>query len=93
MHVNLRIAIIGCCLALVACATAAAADMPEDLEFHEWSVWIGEPQAKQMNAHLLHPSAMPWVVDTERCRRHEGDKPEPSPLSMLTAYGTPNEAG
>ena len=92
MHVNLRIAIIGCCLALVACATAVAADMPEDLEFHEWSVWIGEPQAKQMNAHLLHPSAMPGVVDTERSRRHEGDKPEPSPLSVLTAYGTPPEA-
>ncbi|HVW01692.1 MAG TPA: hypothetical protein VHB77_15175, partial [Planctomycetaceae bacterium] len=92
MHVKLRIAITGCCLALVACATAVAAEMPEDLEFHEWSVWIGEPQAKQMNAHLLHPSAMPGVVDTERSRRHDGDKPEPSPLNMLTVYGTPPEA-
>jgi hypothetical protein len=59
------------------------------LELHEWSVWLGEPQGKQINSLTDYTSAMPGVVETERSRRRETEKPAPSPLSVMTLYGEP----
>jgi hypothetical protein len=50
-------------------------------------VWVGEPQAPAMNAVANYTSAMPGVVETERSRRREADKPGPTPMSLLTLYG------
>ena len=60
-------------------------------EIHEWSVWVGEPQGKQVNAVADYASAMPGVVETERPRRLESTKPVPSPVSVMTLYGEPPE--
>jgi hypothetical protein len=62
-----------------------------NLEIHEWSVWLAEPQGMQFNAATEYRSAMPGLVDTDRSRRPEGDKPGPSPLSLMTIYGDPPE--
>src|SRR5262249_43240330 len=69
----------------------ARADDAPLLEIHEWSVWIGEPQGKAINSLTDHASAMPGVVETERSRRRESDKPSPSPVGVMTLYGEPPE--
>ena len=69
----------------------AFADDAPPLELHEWSVWLGEPQNKQINAAADYPTAMPSLVDSERSRRRESDKPKPSPIGLMTIYGTPPE--
>lgn len=75
---------------LVAGQLATAAD-DTNLEVHEWSVWFGEPQGKQFNASADFPTAMPGLVDSERSRRRDADKPKPTPVSLMTLYGTPPE--
>jgi hypothetical protein len=77
-------------LALLACASARAEDLPP-LELHEWSVWLAEPQGKEINSLTSYISAMPGVVETERSRRRELEKPGPSPLGVMTLYGEPPE--
>ena len=70
------------------------ADDPATLEVHEWSVWVGEPQARGVNAVADYVSAMPGLVETERSRRRDPGKPTPSPispLSVMTLYGQPPE--
>lgn len=70
----------------------AADDDGPPLELHEWSVWLGEPQSKSLNASADYPTTMPGLVDSERSRRRETDKkPKPSPIGMITLYGTPPE--
>jgi hypothetical protein len=69
---------------------ARAEDAPP-LELHEWSVWIGEPQGKAINSLTDFASAMPGVVETDRSRRRESEKPAPSPLGVMTLYGEPPE--
>ena len=69
---------------------AQAEDAPP-LELHEWSVWLAEPQGKEINTLASHASAMPGVVETERSRRREADKPAPSPVGVMTLYGEPPE--
>ena len=64
-------------------------DLP--LELHEWSVWLGEPQSKQINAGAVYPTAMPSLVESERNRRREADKQKPSPIGLMTIYGNPPE--
>ena len=64
-------------------------DLP--LELHEWSVWLGEPQSKQINAGAIYPTAMPSLVESERNRRREADKQKPSPIGLMTIYGNPPE--
>ncbi len=64
-------------------------DDSPNLEVHEWSVWLAEPQGKQINGAADYPTAMPGIVETERARRREADKPKPSPVSLMTIYGTP----
>jgi hypothetical protein len=80
-----------------ACGTAGrltAADEPTTLEVHEWSVWVGEPQAKGINSVAGYVSAMPGLVETDRSRRRDAGKltlsPIP-PLSVMTLYGPPPE--
>jgi hypothetical protein len=79
------------CLASVCCSSRARADDAPPLEIHEWSVWIGEPQGKAINSVTDFASAMPGVVETERSRRRESEKPAPSPLGVMTLYGEPPE--
>jgi hypothetical protein len=79
-----------CDLAPTSSRRAAAEDAPP-LELHEWSVWLGEPQGKAINSLTDHASAMPGVVETERGRRRESEKPAPSPLGVMTLYGEPPE--
>lgn len=78
-----------CLLSGLAVANFATAADDGNLEVHEWSVWFGEPQGKQFNASADFPTAMPGLVDSERSRRREADKPKPSPISLMTLYGTP----
>lgn len=64
------------------------------LEVHEWSVWIGEPQARGINSVSDYLSAMPGVVETDRSRRRDPSKPPESPvtpLCVMTLYGPPPE--
>ncbi len=78
--------------ALIGCP--AIADDAPAFEVHEWSVWVGEPQAKGMNSQIDYLSAMPGLVETERSRRREPGKSSPSamtPLSVMTLYGQPPE--
>lgn len=75
---------------LVVAGLASAAD-EGNLEVHEWSVWFGEPQGKQFNASADFPTAMPGLVDSERSRRRDTDKPKPTPVSLMTLHGTPPE--
>src|SRR5690242_5642304 len=77
-------------LAALASAPARAEDAP-NLEIHEWSVWLAEPQGMQFNTLSEYRSCMPGLVDTERSRRPDIDKPGPSPLSLMTIYGEPPE--
>ncbi len=77
-------------VALIPTARARAEDAPP-LELHEWSVWLAEPQGKEINTLASHASAMPGVVETERSRRREADKPAPSPVGVMTLYGEPPE--
>jgi hypothetical protein len=77
-------------VALLAADRAHAEDAPP-LELHEWSVWLAEPQGKEINTLASHASAMPGVVETERSRRREADKPAPSPVGVMTLYGEPPE--
>jgi hypothetical protein len=72
-------------------SSQARADDAPNLELHEWSVWLGESQGKQINSLTDYTSAMPGVVETERSRRRESEKPAPSPLSVMTLYGDPPE--
>jgi len=68
----------------------ALADEPA-IEVHEWSVWVAEPQGTHMNALADYRSAMPGLVDTERSRLRDADKPGPTPVSLMTIYGEPPE--
>lgn len=89
------------CLCLILAAFAllfnlppVTAQDPAAFEVHEWSVWVGEPQATGINAVAGYLSAMPGLVETERSRRRDSAKGAPSPispLSMMTLYGTPPE--
>ncbi|MBC8003153.1 MAG: hypothetical protein H7X97_11260, partial [Opitutaceae bacterium] len=65
------------------------ADDAPVMEVHEWSVWVGEPQAKGVNSVAAYISAMPGLVETDRSRRPETGKPGPSPLTVMTLYGQP----
>jgi hypothetical protein len=85
-----RILLLLALLAALGSAPARADDAP-NLEIHEWSVWLAEPQAMQFNGLTEYRSAMPGLVDTERSRRPDIDKPGPSPLSLMTVYGEPPE--
>jgi hypothetical protein len=67
------------------------ADEGPDLEIHEWSVWLAEPQGKQMNGLADYTSAMPGLVETERARRRDAKPLGPAPMSLMTIYGTPPE--
>lgn len=78
-------------IALGTTTTGIAADDDLPLELHEWSVWLGEPQSKQINAATAYPTAMPSLVDSERNRRREVDKQKPSPIGLMTIYGNPPE--
>lgn len=80
------------CLLMLALAgqMALAADETPLLELHEWSVWIGEPQAKTINGGNDYPTAMPGLVETERSRKRE-EKPKPAPIGVMTIYGEPPE--
>jgi hypothetical protein len=77
-------------LAALACSPTRGEDAV-NLEIHEWSVWLAEPQGTQFNAASEYRSAMPGLVDTDRSRRLDADKPGPSPLSLMTIYGDPPE--
>jgi hypothetical protein len=57
---------------------------PAQLQVHEWSVWITEPTQGVVNAVGGYPSAMPGIVETTRSRRAEPQRPNVSPLSMIT---------
>ena len=72
-------------------ASSAHAEDPPPLELHEWSVWLAEPQGKEINSLTNYISAMPGVVETERSRRKDAEKPGPSPVSVMTLYGEPPE--
>lgn len=61
------------------------------LEIHEWSIWVGEQQGKQINAQSEYISAMPGVVETERSRRRDSGKRLASPVGVMTLYGEPPE--
>ncbi|WP_010584946.1 hypothetical protein [Schlesneria paludicola] len=74
----------------VAGSMALAADDAPLLELHEWSVWIGEPQAKTINGGGDYPTAMPGLVETERSRKRD-EKPKPAPIGVMTVYGEPPE--
>ena len=63
------------------------ADDAPVMEVHEWSVWVGEPQAKGVNSVAAYISAMPGLVETDRSRRAETGKSGPSPLTVMTLYG------
>ncbi len=67
------------------------ADEPVKLEVHEWSVWVGEPQATSINSLADYTSAMPGIVETDRSRRREAGKPGPTPMSLIALYGDPPE--
>ena len=86
-----RIVALILCLPTADSSRRARADDAPLLEIHEWSVWIGEPQGKAINSLTDHASAMPGVVETERSRRRESDKPAPSPVGVMTLYGEPPE--
>ncbi len=45
----------------------------------------------QINSLADYKSTMPGLVETERSRRRDTDKPGPSPLSLMTIYGEPPE--
>jgi hypothetical protein len=85
-----RLLVVLTCIALLPTGRARAEDAPP-LELHEWSVWLAEPQGKEINTLASHASAMPGVVETERSRRREADKPAPSPVGVMTLYGEPPE--
>jgi hypothetical protein len=76
-------------MAFAVVSSRVHADDAPPMELHEWSVWVGEPQAKQINALTDYISAMPGVVETDRGRRSE--KSAPSPVSVMTIYGEPPE--
>jgi hypothetical protein len=76
---------------MIAESSMAAEDEAVNLEVHEWSVWIAEPQGKQMNSASDFPTAMPGLVESERSRKIDSEKPKPAPLSLMTIYGTPPE--
>lgn len=78
-------------LAIVALGVSFAADDAPPLELHEWSVWVAEPQGKSFNAATEFPTAMPGLVESERSRKRDPDKPKPAPVSLMTLYGTPPE--
>src|SRR5262245_4117933 len=84
------IVLVLCSAAPISSPRACAEDTPP-LELHEWSVWLGEPQGKAINSLTDHASAMPGVVETDRSRRREAEKPAPSPLGVMTLYGEPPE--
>ena len=69
----------------------AIGDEPTKFEVHDWSVWVGEPQAPSINSVADYTSAMPGIVETERSRRREASKPGPTPMSLITLYGEPPE--
>jgi hypothetical protein len=85
------LAILVLCVLSFSSSRCAVADDPPPLELHEWSVWIGEPQGKAINSLTDFASAMPGVVETDRTRRRESEKPAPSPLGVMTLYGEPPE--
>jgi hypothetical protein len=78
---------------LCICAFAvadASAEEPASFQVHEWSVWIGESNLKQLNAQSQYSSLMPGIVDSSRSRiQKDPKKPLPSPLSVITTYGKP----
>ena len=84
-------AVLVLCVLSFSSSRRAVADDPPPLELHEWSVWIGEPQGRAINSLTDFASAMPGVVETERSRRRESEKPAPSPLGVMTLYGEPPE--
>jgi hypothetical protein len=77
--------------AMLLVRTVDATEEAANLEVHEWSVWIGEPQGKQFNGAADFPTTMPGLVDSERSRKRDPAKPKPSPLGLMTIYGTPPE--
>lgn len=81
-------------MALFAMNRLAEAQDMASFEVHEWSVWMGEPQATGVNALAGYISAMPGLVETDRTRRRDSAKGAPSPmtpLSVMTLYGPPPE--
>ena len=72
--------------------TNAGGEAPEQLQVHEWSVWVTEPTQGVVNALGGYPSAMPGIVETARSRRAEPERPNVSPLSMITFSGKPENA-
>lgn len=79
------------CLLVACVSNRLLADDEPLMEIHEWSVWIGEPQARGINSSMDYISVMPGLVETERSRRRESGKPGPSPLNVMTLYGKPPE--
>ncbi|MGE5192799.1 MAG: hypothetical protein ACM3U2_09870 [Deltaproteobacteria bacterium] len=86
-----RIVVLILCLLSVSPSRRARAEDAPPLELHEWSVWLGEPQGKSINSLSDYTSAMPGVVETDRSRRRESEKPAPSPLGVMALYGEPPE--
>src|SRR5713226_1746678 len=89
-NLPIRLLALLTCIALYPSGRARAEDAPP-LELHEWSIWLAEPQGKEINTLANYASAMPGVVETERKRRREADKPAPSPVGVMTLYGEPPE--
>src|SRR5437773_193194 len=89
-RIRAALLLVLCLLASLTSHRARADDSPP-LELHEWSVWLGEPQGKAINSLTDYGSAMPGVVETDRSRRRESEKPAPSPLGVMTLYGQPPE--
>jgi len=72
--------------------TLAAADEPQRLELHEWSVWATEANQNLINAQAGFASALPGLVDSLRGRRTDPDRPDVTPLSMIFFSGKPAES-
>jgi hypothetical protein len=62
------------------------------LEVHEWSLWVSEPSQAQLNALGAFPTSMPGLVETARSRRADPQRPNVSPLSIITFRGKPMDA-
>jgi hypothetical protein len=68
------------------------AEEPSRLDIHEWSVWVTEPAQGIVNPIGGYPSAMPGLVETARSRRAQAERPNVSPLSLITFWGKPEDA-
>src|SRR5262245_61667729 len=60
-----------------------------NLEVHEWSVWVADPNLENANARDRYVSGMPSWVNSVRTRDVHQEEARLTPMNVITFYGEP----